>query len=205
MRSSRTPNDRVLIVDDEECLLQSLVTAAQVAGYDACGARDGTEALEEARRHAPGVVVTDLRMPGLDGPTLMGKLREEGMGAPVVVITGYATLDAAVECLREGAVDFLVKPFEIEEFLRSVARALSHRRAAGPNGPDWDALMVRFGLTRRETQILRAIYETGKSNRRLAEELTIALDTVKSHLKVAFQKMGVSNRVEMIKAVRELG
>ncbi|MBI5017006.1 MAG: response regulator [Deltaproteobacteria bacterium] len=193
------------MVDDEEALLSSLASAARARGYTVETASNGSQGLERARACGYDLVVTDLRMPGLDGPAFIGSLREEGMPTRVVVITGYATLEAAVDCLRKGAIDFLIKPFEVEEFLDRIALALSKPHARVERTCDWEAVARRFGLTRRERQVLQVSYDTGTSAREMAEDLRLSVHTVKSHLKSAYHKLGVSTRGQLFRVVQETG
>ncbi len=195
---------RILIVDDEEALLESLARAARAIGYDAQTARGGSEAWNLLQGERFDVVVTDLRMPGMDGPELMARMIQEGLPTRVVVITGFATLEAAVDCLRKGAVDFLVKPFEVETFLKSVARAAARPGGRTSAGLDWGRVARAYALTRRQQEILRAMFATGKSSRELAEELCLSPHTVKSHLKAAYLKMGVSSRTQLLQRIREV-
>lgn len=194
---------RLLIVDDEAPLVASLRRAAQADGYAVDAATSGAEALALLAEDRYDLVVTDLRMPGIDGPELMAKLQEDAVPTRVMVITGYATLDAAVDCLRKGAVDFLVKPFQVEAFLTGVARALRRPLPTGADAPDWNALAIRFDLTPRQREILAAFYATGKTNRQLAAELSVSPHTIKSHLKAACIKLGVSTRTELLQRLRE--
>ena len=193
---------QLLIVDDEEALAESLARAARARGYDVETAREGKEAWSRLCLRRFDVVVTDLRMPGLDGPELMGRIRAERLPARVVVITGFATLDAAVDCLRKGAVDFLVKPFEVETFLKSVEKAVARTESILAGEPDWEWVAGKYGLTSRQKEVIRAIYATGKTAREVAEELNVSYDTVKSHLKAAYHKMGVSTRTQLLQKLR---
>lgn len=199
------PAPRVLIVDDEESLLCNLARAARGCGFGVDTAKNGEEAWDRLRRTVYDVVVTDLRMPRMDGPELLDRIHRDRLGTRVVVITGYATLEAAVDCLRKGAVDFLVKPFEVEVFLDSVTRALERPGEGAPAGPNWAAVAVEFELTPREGVVLECFYRTGKSNRELAEELCLSPHTVKSHLRAAFLKLGVANRAQLLHKLRSLG
>jgi DNA-binding NarL/FixJ family response regulator len=197
------PAPRLLIVDDAELLLANLARAAAGRGFVAHTARDGDEAWRRLITHDYDVVVTDLRMPGTNGSELMNRISREGKRTRVVVITGYATLEAAIDCLRKGAVDFLIKPFEVETFLKSVEKALTRKLPGGEKGPPWDRLAENAGLTRRQAEILKRLYETGMTNRQLAEALCLSPHTVKSHLKSAFHKMGVSTRAQLFQKLRE--
>lgn len=192
---------QVLIVDDERTLLENLSRAAQSRGFAVDTAADGSEAWQRLSERSYGLVVSDLRMPGMDGAELLQRIADRGEPTRVVVMTGHATLEAAVDCLRKGAVDFLVKPFEVESFLGSLARAMERPLAHLP-APNWGTLEQECGLTRRETEILRAFYSTGAANRELAENLALSTHTVKSHLKAAFLKLGVRSRAELLRALR---
>lgn len=195
---------RVLIVDDEAPLLSSLATAAGIHGYEVRTAADGREAMQLLEIGQFDVVVTDLRMPELDGPGLLSHIQTRNIRAKTIVITGHATLEAAVDCLRKGAVDFLVKPFEVEAFLASLGKATASTDPVEAE-LDWGSVARSLRLTRRQREILRRFYATGKSNRELAADLCLSLHTVKSHLKAAFQKAGVSTRAQLLQKLREIG
>jgi len=194
---------RILIVDDEEALLETLARAARARGYEAATAREGEEAWALLCTQPFDVVVTDLRMPGVDGPELMERIWSNGMPARVIVITGFATLEAAIECLRKGAVDFLVKPCEMETFLKSVEKALARPNAHPTAEPDWEWLVKRYRLSRRQEQILRILYATSKPILALAEELCLSPHTVRSHVKAAYAKLGVSSRAQLLRRIRQ--
>ncbi len=194
---------RLLIADDETSLLENLSRAAEREGYAVHTAADGCQAWSLLTVEPFDLLVTDLRMPGMDGPELMGRIVREGIDVRVIVITGYATLEAAVDCLRKGAVDFLIKPFEVEHFLKSVRTALGKRPARADPGPRWEEVARQYGLTRRQGEILQRFYASGQTNRDLAKELCLSPHTVKSHLKAAFSKIGVSSRTQLLKRIRE--
>ncbi len=201
--SKRTLRPSVLVVDDEDTLRDSLVRAADLQGYEAAGARDGLEAWERLGNCRFDVVVTDLKMPGLSGPELLERIDRDQIPTRVVVITAYASLDAAVDCLRRGAVDFLVKPFEVEAFLASLANALTRPLPSGD--VDWPTVASQYGLSSRQTQVLRVLVQTGKTYGEIAEELCISPHTVKSHIQGAFQKMGITNRAQLPQKLRGRG
>ena len=198
---------RVLLVDDERHLLRSLAAAVAARGHEVKTASNGEKALKLVREHHFDLVVTDLKMPGLDGSSLITRLLEDGFGAPVVVMTGFATLEAAIDCLRKGAVDFLTKPFDMETLQKSVDKALA--RAASAPLPQqevaWDALQQKFELTRRQVLLLHTFHATGESNLGIATRLCLSLDTVKSHFSALFNKLGVSNRAQLFRLLSDRG
>ena len=192
---------RVLIVDDEAMLLDNLARAAREEGYRVDVASNGKAAWALLADQRFDLVVTDLRMPEMDGPALMDRISELPTPPRVIAITGYASLESAVDCLRKGATDFLVKPFEVEEFLESLRKAISQVDTVFRD-PDWDEVAERYGLTRRQVAVLRAFYSTGKTNRQIAEDLFLSPHTVKSHIRASFDKLGVTSRAQLLRALQ---
>ena len=131
MTSETTP---ILIVDDEADLRVLLVEALQDLGYEAQGAESGVAALDlAAKTHFP-VIFTDLNMPGgLSGLDLIKRLHEVDPKSFPILMTGYATTEAAIEALKSGAYDFITKPFKFAEIEVSLGRALSHYQALREN------------------------------------------------------------------------
>jgi DNA-binding NtrC family response regulator len=123
---------RIAIVEDDEIFLRPLQRSLEVAGYDVLLAASGEEAVDLLKREDADAVVTDKRLPGMDGVELVRRLKAEHGDLPVVVMTAYGTIESAVEAVRLGAADYLVKPFEVAELLIVVRRAieLAELRAA---------------------------------------------------------------------------
>ena len=119
---------RILIVEDEEEIAQALARLVCREGLTPLLAKGGAEALQLVRAGDPDVLLTDFRMPEMDGMELMRKARELDPELPVVLITGFAEVRGAVEAIRAGAHDYLAKPFDHHEVLRVVFRALNERR-----------------------------------------------------------------------------
>jgi DNA-binding NarL/FixJ family response regulator len=195
---------KILIVDDEAMLVESLTQAALAEGYEAESAPDGELAWEKLQSSRFDLVATDLRMPKVDGPTLMSRISELTPSPMLIVMTGYASLEAAVDCLRKGAADFLEKPFEVEDFLEAVRKVMGRAGKSVFYEPDWDKVCTQHNLTKRQCEVLRALFLTGKSNRELADDLFLSTNTVKSHLQAAFDKLGVSSRGQLLRKLREL-
>ncbi|WP_461210415.1 HD domain-containing phosphohydrolase [Desulfocurvus sp. DL9XJH121] len=117
----------VLLVDDEPELLEVNRETLESCGHRVLTAGNGLDALEVLSSHPVDLVVTDLRMPRLDGRQLLARMRERGQDADVIFLTGYGTVESAVECIRLGAADYLLKPFDIREFLTKVDKVLEER------------------------------------------------------------------------------
>jgi len=124
----------ILVVDDEGAIRYSISKTLQRVGYQVHTAASGEEALEMMQRQDYDVVLTDIRMPGLTGVELLARVKEQAPDAVVILLTGYASLETAIESLRLGAHDYLVKPSSSQDIRNSVsqglerARNLRHRR-----------------------------------------------------------------------------
>jgi len=138
---------QVLIVDDEPNLRKILSAQLTRDGYDVLTAEDGDQGLQLLREHHIDLVVTDLKMPKVDGMTLLKKALEEEPELPVVLVTAHGTIDTAVEALKSGAFDFVTKPFDKDEVRQIVAKALKTRELRGADATSAPASRgARFGI-----------------------------------------------------------
>jgi DNA-binding NtrC family response regulator len=119
---------RILVADDEPGIRAELEEALQEAGYETQGAGDGREAAELAIQRSFDLCISDVRMPSMGGIDLLRRLGETSPETMVILMTAYAELDTAIEALRYGAVDYLLKPFKHEELIGKVRRLAEHRR-----------------------------------------------------------------------------
>jgi len=122
------PGGRILIVDDEEEIRRLLSRLVAQEGFEPLTVSDGETALDLIRRESPDVLLLDIRMPGLDGMEVLRRVKELDRDLPVIMITAHGIVKGAVEALRAGAHDYLVKPFEHADVIRSVHRAVNDRR-----------------------------------------------------------------------------
>jgi signal transduction histidine kinase len=126
----RESSPKVLVVDDEEWMRDACVEILQPEGFQVMSASDGPTGLELLRRHSPDLILVDLKMPGMDGIAYLESVKAFDPDIAAIMITGYATLELAVEAMKAGAYDFLPKPFTPAQ-LRGVARrGIEHRSAA---------------------------------------------------------------------------
>ena len=119
---------RVLVVDDEENLRRVTQLKLQQAGYEATTASDGARALELLARHPQDLIITDLKMPGMSGLDLLRSVKEEYPEVIVIVVTAFGTIESAVEAMRLGAHDYIIKPVNADALKLVVSRALEHHR-----------------------------------------------------------------------------
>ncbi len=120
--------DRVLIVDDDADARAGLAELMRCHGFRVETARDGFKALRKLAEFAPDVLLTDLRMPGMDGLALVRRARELDPDSVTIVMTAYGAVETALTAIREGATDYVVKPFRVDQVLRVVEPALARRR-----------------------------------------------------------------------------
>lgn len=123
----------VLVVDDKEMLRDSVGATLQRAGFTIVAACDGKSALDLVSRRRPDAVVTDLRMPGMTGVELLENIREFDDDLPVIVMTAFGAVDTAVRAMKAGAFDYISKPFEGDELVISVRRAIEHAKVRREN------------------------------------------------------------------------
>lgn len=119
---------RILLIDDEEDLRRSTAQALDLAGFEVQDFANPDRILERAGYGYPGIVVTDIRMPAMDGVTLMNRIHEIDRDIPVILVTGHGDVQLAVRAMREGAYDFIEKPFSPNQLAEVAARALAFRR-----------------------------------------------------------------------------
>lgn len=115
---------RILVADDEEPIRELLARALALAEYEVEVAPDGRAALDCLRRGPCDLLITDLKMPGLDGLSLVREVRRLAPEMPIVIITGYSTEEAAIEALNLGVTGYLTKPFRVPKILSAAAKAL---------------------------------------------------------------------------------
>lgn len=119
---------RILVVDDEDNLRRVTQLKLQQAGYEASTAPDGAQALAYLERHPQDLVITDLKMPGMSGIELLGRIKQEYPEVIVIVETAFGSVESAVEAMRLGAFDYIIKPVHADALRMIVARALEHHR-----------------------------------------------------------------------------
>jgi two-component system response regulator AtoC len=124
---------RVLAVDDEPKMRRVLEIMLQRMGHEVYLASDGQAALDIVRTTPVDLVVTDLQMPGMDGVELLASLRTQGIEAPVIIMTAYGTIESAVEAMKKGAYDYILRPFDVEAVELVIARALTQERTQQEN------------------------------------------------------------------------
>ena len=191
-------NESVIhVVEDDEPMRDSLVELLEEAGYTVRAYTRAEDLLARGSAIEPGCVVSDVRMPGMDGLTLLQRLRASGSALPLMLMTGHGDISMAVTAMKAGAVDFLEKPFEADALLTAVGAALRLRS----RDADEDAEVARrrlLKLTAREYEVFEHLV-TGKSNKEAAAKLGISPRTVEFHRAHIMEKTAVKGLPELVR------
>jgi len=195
----------VFVVDDDEAALDSLVVLLRSEGLNPSGFSSAEAFLRQLTPEARGCVISDVRMPGMDGVQLLKTLKAQGCMLPVIVITGHADVTVAVQAMKAGAADFIEKPFESELILRLVRACLEENDEA----VDANAKVVRVrrrleSLTARERQVLELII-TGSSNKQIAAALAISPRTVEIYRANVMSKMRADSLSDLVRMTLAAG
>jgi response regulator RpfG family c-di-GMP phosphodiesterase len=152
-------NKKVLIVDDEPHICDILEKFLKKKGYDVVRSGDGKDALAVVKNDAVDLVVTDIKMPGMSGVELLQEIRKYNSSIPVLITTGFPTLDTAIEALKLGAYDYLTKPFHLEEIGEKIQRALVQRKLQEEN-----ILFLKLVSLHEVTKILSSTLDIAELN-----------------------------------------
>lgn len=152
----------VLVVDDEGAIRYSVSKTLQRVGYNVNEAASGEEALDMIRNQRYDVILTDIRMPGITGVELLKRIKDLAPDAIVILMTGYASLGTAVEALRLGAHDYLIKPSSSQDIRQSVSRGVDRARNLKRRRALLDAIRSNVSeLSRNDADTIKAIFDDG--------------------------------------------
>ncbi len=140
----------VLVVDDEEAVCWALERALKGQGHSVAVAPSAEDAFRRAAKHRPDAIILDVRLPGLDGLSALGRLRQLTQDAPVIVITAFGNLDTAVRAVEGGAFDYLAKPFDLDQALDAVSRALQRGTRNAERGTEEENAALRVPTSELE-------------------------------------------------------
>lgn len=187
------------LVDDEEAIRRSAGFLLKTSGFEVRTYASGVEFLKEARTAEPGCILLDVRMPEMDGLEVQRELNARGVSMPVVVLTGHGDVTIAVQAMKQGAVDFLEKPFEKELLLNALDMAYKRLEAAEEASTSEQQARVRLAaLTPRELDVLRGLVR-GHPNKTIAYDLNISPRTVEVHRANLMTKLDVRSLSEALR------
>jgi len=207
---------RVALIDD-----QTLVRAGIRGLLELCDrvdvvaeADDGSAAVGLARRHAPDVILMDMRMPGMDGAAATRALAEAGIATPVIILTTFDDHEQVLEGIRAGARGYLLKDVSLESLVDAIESVAAGETMIQPGVTEallrglarksTDAAPPAEALTPRETEVIR-LMAGGYSNREIAQALSKSEGTVKNHVSNILAKLGVRDRTRAVLKALEMG
>jgi FixJ family two-component response regulator len=201
----QAPAPTVYLVDDDPDLLKALQRLLQSAGLRCAAFGSAQEFLQGHDRHAPGCLVLDLSMPGLDGLALQRELAQQGSALPIVFLSGRGDIPVTVQAMKHGATDFLTKPVDDTELLAAIEVALATDRQRRQGHAERDRIAASLAtLTERERQVLEQVV-SGRLNKQIAAELGTVEKTIKFHRANLMRKLGVRSVADLVKLAERAG
>ncbi len=187
----------VYIVDDDKVVRHALALLIETAGYTVQAFGSGESFLEASNADWRGCLILDVRMPGMDGPTLHQVMREHGIKLPVIFLTAHGNIPLTVRAIKAGAMDFLTKPVEAKVLLERIGAAMNL------NSHFVEAQERLSSLTEREQEVMQ-LAVAGKSNKEIARELDISPRTVEIHRSRVMHKTNASSLLELADYIKEI-
>ena len=192
----------VHLIDDDEEVRRALAFLLGTAGLAVKVYGSAFNFLETLEDAPLNVVLSDVRMPEIDGLELLRRLREKGSRCPVIIMTGHADVPMAVEAMKLGAVDFIEKPFADDVLLRALERALARQAQSRPADADFSRRLE--SLTERERDVLRGLL-AGHPNKTIAYDLGLSPRTVEVYRANLMTKTGASSLSELVRMALRAG
>ncbi len=193
----------IYVVDDDEGVRDSLAALLEADGFRVVAYASAEAFLKRDGIDADACLLADVRMPGMDGLELLGRLADQRRVLPVIMITGHGDVPMAVRAMKLGAVDFIEKPFDPEVILASVREAL-RAASARPSGADEEVQRRLQQLTPRERDVLEHLV-VGRSNKEVALQLGISPRTVEIHRARLMEKMQAENLAQLVRMAIAVG
>jgi FixJ family two-component response regulator len=201
----KTGDPIVFVVDDDSSMREALVDLITSVGISVEAFKCAREFLERRKRDAPACLVLDVRLPGLSGLDLQRELLHTEAPLPIVFITGHGDIPMSVRAIKEGALEFLAKPFRDQDLLDAIQHALDIDRAARQERTIVAGVRRRYeSLTKREREVMKLIV-SGLLNKQIAGELGASEVTVKMHRGQVMRKMNAQSVVQLVRMAEKIG
>jgi FixJ family two-component response regulator len=195
----------IAIVDDDPSVRRGLDRLIRSLGWKAETFCSAQEFLARPWTDPPSCVVLDLQMPGLSGLDLQKRMAEAGLYTPIVFLTGHGSIPATVQAMKAGALEFLTKPVDEQDLVRSIQEAIERDRRTRQQHADVLELRDRYeSLTAREKDVLRHVV-SGLLNKQIAADLRVTEDTVKFHRGHIMRKMRAESLADLVRMTEKLG
>jgi len=192
----------VFIIDDDEAVRESLAYLVESMGHLVEGFCSAVEFLEKADMSRQGCILSDVRMPQMSGMELLDRLSTDSVLLPMIIITGHGDIPMSVRAMRQGAIDFLEKPYRGDELESAILRAIETNitlRQKAARRADIDASLAK--LSAGELEVARRI-SRGSPNKAIARELDISLRTVEYRKSKLMKKLNLASNADLISLIR---
>lgn len=200
-----TPDHIVFIVDDDASFRVSTERLLRVAGYTVESFPSAFAFLQRRQPEVPACLVTDLRMPGMNGLDFQREVTNAGWRIPIIFITGHGDVPTSVRAMKAGAIEFFTKPFQDQEFLSAISAALSRDRARRTRQAALATIRECYeSLTPREREVMSGVV-AGMPNKHIAATLDITEKTVKFHRAHIMTKMMAGSVAGLVQMAIDLG
>jgi len=197
--------ETIAVIDDDDSIRKALVRALAKAGLEVLAFSSAKEFLAVVESKRVSCVVSDLRMPDMDGLSLQSALSERMPHVGIVFLTGHGDVPSSVQAMKSGAVDFLEKPVKRAELLTAIAQAMQCTHRAAEEVADLNSLKRQYAqLTPRERQVF-ALVAAGLLNKQIAAELGAAEKTIKQHRGAVMDKMQAASLADLVLMADRLG
>lgn len=194
-------NQTVFIIDDDQAVRDSLGLLMKSVGLESISFSCAPDFLESFDPDQAGCLVLDIRMPGMSGLELQQELSQRKATIPIIFITGHGDVPMAVQAIRDGAVDFIQKPFRDQDLIDRIHKALDVDAQTREQWSKRQVVLQNMNtLTKRERQIMEMIVE-GKPNKVIAAELFLSQRTVEVHRAKAMEKMQADSLADLVRSV----
>jgi two-component system response regulator FixJ len=204
MSQGHLSKEEIFIVDDDAAVRDSLSMVFSLQGCNVLGLSDGASLLSAARQRTPACIILDVHMPGRSGLDILKELNADAYGAPILIISGQGDIAMAVDAIKNGALDFIEKPFDGQGVLRRVREAIDAWRRRQEGAGTSSIRAARFPgrdlLTQREIDVLDQI-ASGASSKEAGRQLGISFRTVEVHRARIMEKLGAKNAVDLARIV----
>jgi len=195
----------VFIVDDDPLIRDALEQLVRSVGITVVVFPSAQAFLDAELPDRPGCLVLDIRMPELSGLDLQDELNRKGITIPIIFMTGHGTVPMSVRAMKSGALDFIEKPFEDQELLDAINRAIKQSRMVKKKEAERDVIEQHLNLlTSREHEILTLVI-AGMLNKQIAYDLGMSENTVKTHRARIMRKMSVNSLAELVRSTEKIG